>query len=248
MLKVIVADDNVAIRLLLKKILKDKLGHEVFEAEDGLQALDIIQKENPDLLISDISMPFMSGIELISTIRNDPDFQNLAVVVLTGQKDRNTIEEILKLQVSSYLLKPIEYSKTLIALDKVFNEIETSSNVWKNAKLTGKKIIVVIDKEPDLNNKLLGKFGNDFQIYYFDNGKDGFSEISKIHPDFVILSEKLGIISETIIAEKIKNMDESKNTKVFLCVENTESVRDITLFDHIFLKNNSFEEISRLIS
>ena len=248
MLKVLVADDNVAIRLFLKKILKDKLGHIVYEAEDGLEALDIIQKENPDLLVSDIAMPLMSGIELIDTVRNDPEFQNLAVVVLTGLKDRDTIQQILKLGVSSYLLKPIEYSKTLLALDKVFEEIESDTSAWKNAKSMGKKIMVVIDKDPDLNNKLLSRYGEKFQMYYFDNGKDGFSEISKIHPDYVVLSEKLGIISETIIAKKIKDLDKSQHTKIFLCVENNEAVRDQTLFDHVLLKNKSIDEISRLIN
>lgn len=249
MLKVLVVDDDVAIRLFLRKVLKDKLGQIVLEAQDGLEALDIIQKENPDLLMIDIAMPIMDGLELLAMVREDPNYQNIPVIILTGQKERGTVQKIVELGVSAYLLKPIEYSKALLVLDKVFQEIHSNPIVLnRNRECSHKKKIVVIDKDPEFNLNLINKFGEEFQMYYFDNGKDGFTEISKIYPDFVFICERLGMINESIIAQKIKNLDDTNHTKVFLCVDEKKEMSETYLYDDVLLKTTPIEKIEQIIT
>jgi len=67
--KIVLAEDNSTLSLLLKFKL-EKEGYEVLVAEDGKKAIELIEKHNPNLILTDIMMPFVSGLEVISHIRN----------------------------------------------------------------------------------------------------------------------------------------------------------------------------------
>ena len=81
--RILVADDEPDMRALLADLLEEA-GHEVTEAENGQIAFQQVQQEAPDLLLLDVLMPMMNGIQVLQRLRNDPSTQNLPVILLTA--------------------------------------------------------------------------------------------------------------------------------------------------------------------
>ncbi len=126
-LKIVIADDHQmfidGIRSLLKK---ETQLHFVHEALNGLDAFTYIQKNPVDLLITDISMPGMSGTELTKKIKNE--FPGIKVLVLTMFNDPAIINEILQSEAEGYILKNTGKQELLAAINKIMDDGTFYSN------------------------------------------------------------------------------------------------------------------------
>lgn len=106
--RILVADDDVVNRSLLQRIL-EKRGHTVLLAEDGDIALMVAEREQPDLLLVDLSMPVMGGIDMLRTIRGgarDIDM-DIPAIVLTGHDKADVYAECLECGVTAIITKPV---------------------------------------------------------------------------------------------------------------------------------------------
>ena len=108
-IRVLIADDTYVNVMLMRSILK-RLNIEFDSAVNGAKALELLNKNNYDLVLTDISMPVMDGIELTRHIRNHPNpkIQNLPVVVLTGSNKTEAAERIKDVGVTDCLFKPFK--------------------------------------------------------------------------------------------------------------------------------------------
>lgn len=115
MYKIIIVDDEKEVRQgMIQKVNFEDLGFSVVgEAENGVEALDIIEKENPDLALIDIKMPYMDGIELSEHIHNR--FPALQVIILSGFDEFEFAQKAIRYNVMEYVVKPIS-SKELVKL------------------------------------------------------------------------------------------------------------------------------------
>jgi two-component system response regulator YesN len=133
--KILLVDDEEEIRKgIIKKIKWEELGFCVVgEAENGMEALDIIDKTLPDIVFTDIKMPFMDGIKLAENIKYR--FPTIKVIILSGFDDFEYAQEAIKLGVMRYILKPInsiEMNEILKELKELLDEeILSISNIEK---------------------------------------------------------------------------------------------------------------------
>ena len=127
MAKLLIIDDERGIRNTLREILADE-GHEVDVAENGKQGLEMAQAKAYDLIFSDIKMPEMDGMELLSAIRSQhsDDFESAEcpVVMITGHGDVETAVQALKIGAYDFLLKPLDLNRILITTK---NALESKS-------------------------------------------------------------------------------------------------------------------------
>jgi signal transduction histidine kinase/FixJ family two-component response regulator len=118
--KLLLADDEEGIRKVLGIYLADS-GFEVLTAEDGLQALEVFRKEHPAIVLTDLRMPGLDGIELLRTIKSErPDTE---VVMITGHGDMDLAIESLKLEATDFVTKPINDDVLDIALKRAQERI-----------------------------------------------------------------------------------------------------------------------------
>lgn len=103
---VLIVDDEPSTRHMLRLFL-DLFNFTIFEAEDGLDALDKIHAYRPDIVILDVMMPRMDGIEACKRLRSDPSTAVLPVIMLSGKTQPAAIEEGLLAGANRYLTKPI---------------------------------------------------------------------------------------------------------------------------------------------
>ena len=106
-LNILVVDDSSAVRNVLSEILRE-LGVEglVDAAEDGLEAWKMMQDCNYDLVISDILMPRLNGLELRKLIRSTPRFSKLPFLIITGEISEQMVARVLESEKDGYILKP----------------------------------------------------------------------------------------------------------------------------------------------
>lgn len=109
--KVLVVEDMLDFRKILKVYMRSMGFQEILDANDGIPALSIVQqsvKENQpvDLVLADICMPGMSGLELLRAIRENPETNSIKVVLLTGEADQASVRQAIELKVDDYLVKP----------------------------------------------------------------------------------------------------------------------------------------------
>jgi len=107
MYKILIVDDEDIIRKSIVKIINwEKLGFDkVFDAENGLEALEILKTESIDLVLADIKMPIMDGLELARIIKND--FVKVSVVIISGHDEFQMAQEAIQHGVMDYILKPL---------------------------------------------------------------------------------------------------------------------------------------------
>jgi signal transduction histidine kinase/FixJ family two-component response regulator len=118
--KLLLADDEEGIRKVLGIYLADS-GFEVLTAENGLQALDIFRKEHPPIVLTDLRMPGIDGIELLRIIKSES--ADTEVIMITGHGDMDLAIESLKLEATDFVTKPINDDVLAIALKRAQERI-----------------------------------------------------------------------------------------------------------------------------
>lgn len=116
---ILVVDDEAVIRDLCAKVLK---GYHILQAEDGEEALRILEQEPVDVVLTDVMMPHLNGIELLKTVKEREP--NQAVVVMTGFADKDVILRALKADADDFISKPINLLQLKTTIDKVLEKKE----------------------------------------------------------------------------------------------------------------------------
>ena len=151
--RILIIEDEAAIRRVLNKILtEENKGYEVFEAEDGLAGLEIIKKEDFDLVLCDIKMPKMDGVEVLEAVKKiKPE---IPIVMISGHGDLDTAVNTMRLGAFDYISKPPDLNRLLntvrIALDTqelVVENARLKKKVSKNYEMIGESLAIEKIKE-----------------------------------------------------------------------------------------------------
>jgi DNA-binding response OmpR family regulator len=124
--KILLVEDEEKVRIHLGKSLR-YLVSEVQESADGYEALERLKIFTPDIIITDIEMPNMDGIELIKNIRKNDS--NTLIVVLTAYDTPEYLKKLIDLHLEHYEVKPIDFNKLINILDKCLNKITERQNI-----------------------------------------------------------------------------------------------------------------------
>ena len=116
--KCLIADDYSTARRLIKDSLQ-LMGFSCFEAENGNQAIALIQHTTLDLVIADVHMPEKNGLELLKDLRSEVNMKDLPVVLTMLEPFDDLISNAIKLGMNDYLVKPFDVFTLSITLDKV---------------------------------------------------------------------------------------------------------------------------------
>jgi len=126
----LVDDDEVDVMNVQRAFRKHRISRTLHVAENGLQALQMLRGDEteklapqPQIILTDINMPRMNGIEFIRELRADPALKNMSVFVMTTSSNDKDRQAAYDLNVSGYILKPVEP-------DKFMASIKTLDNYW----------------------------------------------------------------------------------------------------------------------
>ncbi|MDP1990293.1 MAG: response regulator [Syntrophales bacterium] len=118
---VLVVDDSRTVRNLVTQALQGA-GFKVITAENGKQALKRIDEQRPDLIISDVDMPEMNGIDFCKTLHADPSLAVIPFVIMSANSDRSMMRRLLYLGAAGYLVKPFNLEQIVITVERLLSD------------------------------------------------------------------------------------------------------------------------------
>lgn len=168
---ILVVDDEQDLLDLIEYNLK-KEGYRVLRADNGQSAIQIARDEKPNLVLLDIMMPQMDGIEVCDRMREDADLKHIPIIFLTARSDEKTEVEGLNKGADDFITKPISTTKLISRIKAVlrrFDETEEVSNILKvhDLEIDKDRYIVLKDKE---EHQLPRK---EFELLYYLASKKG---------------------------------------------------------------------------
>jgi two-component system chemotaxis response regulator CheY len=119
--KVLVVEDSPTMRQLIVFALKRIRGFQISEANDGVDGLKKLSAEKFDLIVTDINMPIMDGLKLVSMVRNDPNYKETPIIIITTEGATEDRERALALGANEYITKPIQTMQILETVKKLMH-------------------------------------------------------------------------------------------------------------------------------
>ena len=121
--KILIVDDDLTSRRIMEKIIRDEWKCNLLLADDGSEALKIMLKELPNLVILDMIMPFMNGIQVLQTMRKSVKLTKINVLACTAVDDNKIVKQVLKYGVLDYMIKPVSKETLVAKLTRLFEKI-----------------------------------------------------------------------------------------------------------------------------
>jgi CheY-like chemotaxis protein len=122
--RILIVDDAPSARDLVRAIL-GRSGYEIFEAEDGEEALESATRLQPDLVILDLQMPKLDGCSVASRLRTMPLFEGTPILALSAAISQTEHEKLIQAGFSSFLAKPISPARLRSTIIDMFNAVDT---------------------------------------------------------------------------------------------------------------------------
>lgn len=162
MKKIFVIDDEKNIRILIKKYLENE-GYRAYLYSDGNNVLSDIRRVNPDLLVLDIMMKGINGLELCKKIRKEFD---TPIIFVSARGDE--IDRIVGLEIGAddYLSKPFSPRELVIRINKIFKRMKRVRDKEEIIEI-GNIVINLSKREVKLNDKIIKLTNKEFELFYF---------------------------------------------------------------------------------
>ena len=251
MFRVLVVDDDPNVRLFLERLLSKKFSCTVETAKDGADALSKLKEFDAEVMLLDITMPVMDGVETLTAIRQDDNFKDLEVIVLTAVSEKETVAKVMSMGVVDYMLKPLLYEQTYLRIKELFEIVRkriqkkkllATSETDANIDPSVEKFLLVLSEE-DLRLKLkesLTKLG--YYIIDTDNGAEGLKLFVKYKPNKVIMGENIHLLNEKLFAQKIQTFKgKMPQLEIYFIKKDLSNISatEKSLFDFIISKDKA---------
>jgi len=250
MKNILVVDDDRNMNDLVSRVLKGKLKCRVTSVYNGIDAFVHIHKEVYDLIILDISMPLIHGIEILEILKSDQKFKHIPVAMMTANREKEIISKLLSLGIIDFIAKPISldiiYSKLREILEKL-EKLEKPEETESSVVFDENKFLVA-----EVRKDLLEIFNssNDFsrEVFVTDSGLEALKYFIKERPGFVYLGKNLPIVNEKLLIKSFRSLGEGKEIKIFVARESTKlTVEEQKNIDSVIeLKENASEQAKEI--
>ena len=242
-IKILSVDDSKTIRMIVKKAFKP-YDCVVFEAENGLEGLSVAAKEIPDLIVLDITMPIMTGVEMLEKIKADEALKSIPVIMLTAESGKESVLKIVKMGVKDYIVKPfkgeqlIERAMNLVTLKTVDGEVAAIGDK-KFHRTEG--TVQIISVSAVANRAVIAEMETDLQSKIGDMSRAGFnrcildltelSSLNVVIVKFIIFVMERCRLSNTVfkvaggrsLASELKEFQETNAVVVLPSVEEAKA-------------------------
>lgn len=126
-MKILVVDDFSTMRRIIRNLLRDLGYTNTHEADDGQSALPMLKGGGFDFVITDWNMPGMQGIDLLKSVRADPELAHLPVLMVTAESKREQIIEAAQAGVNGYIVKPFTAQTLKEKMEKIFERLAATA-------------------------------------------------------------------------------------------------------------------------
>lgn len=213
--KILTVDDSKTIRMIVARAFRT-FACEILEAADGVEGLAVVNREKPDIILLDYTMPVMDGFEMLNKLKADPDTRNIPVVMLTAEAGRDNVLKIARLGVRDYLVKPF---KEDLVVERVGRIIDLKA--WNEAVAKAKRfddplqVLLVDDKPAILDLVKSGLSDTNWVLSALTQAGQAVDFCSRQMPDVILVSLSLAEGAGFMLFQMMRAAFKTKAIPVF---------------------------------
>ncbi len=221
---IVVVDDNPNDRRLIRRLLRAYKNYRVFEAKDGVDALQIINDQKPDLIVTDLTMPEMDGFTLLERLKASPATASIPVVVISAKSINTEDRDVLNRFSESVWTKGdyetrelVDHIVTALGDKPVEVTRRRPNDVPVTTRIAPRTAVVIDDVEADrrLAVRYLAASG-EFSVSEANCGRDGLKLIYELKPDLVVLDLTLPDMDGLSLLQTIQHEERLKHIPVII--------------------------------
>jgi len=221
--KILTVDDSKTVRIIVRKAFK-AFDCEISEAANGVEGLAIAAKEPPDLILLDVTMPVMDGVEMLTKLKADPVLKGIPVMMLTAEGGREHVLKIAKIGVRDYIVKPFKEDLLVEKAGRIIDLKPLADGPSRIRSVDDPvEILVVEDKAAIVQQLKDGLKHTPWKIRGVPTQGEAIDSCSRQPPDLILISLSLPDESAFSLFRSIRTNVRSKHTPVFALVVKTET-------------------------
>jgi len=218
-IRILVVDDEPTIRHLLKRWIARSTKADVVEAENGLQGIEKLSSGKIDLVVLDLNMPVLDGIEMLSLIRDDPAYSDLEVMVASAVGSEAKIREVISLGVSDYLLKPLQHDHVVARLEAAFERIKEKRRQKSDHSELSRTRILLADADANFLDFASAALAAQFTTEAAKTTGEVLVKMMRFEPDAILISPKMTGGRLSFLLEKIDDLAKKRKVAIYTLVD-----------------------------
>ncbi len=221
--KVLTVDDSKTVRIIVKKAFKP-FDCEILEAANGVEGLAVAAKESPDLILLDVTMPVMDGVEMLTKLKSDPALKGIPVIMLTAEGGRDNVLKIAKIGVRDYLVKPFKEEVLVEKASRVIDLKPVNEGPAKAKSIFDPADVLVVEDKPAIIQQIQeGLKHTPWKIKGVSTQGEAIDFTTRTPPDLIIVSLSLPEEAAFALFRHIRANVKTKYTPMFALVVKTET-------------------------
>jgi len=221
--KILTVDDSKTVRIIVRKTFKS-YDCEVLEAGNGVEGLAMAAKSLPDLILLDVTMPVMDGVEMLTKLKSDPQLKGIPVMMLTAEGGRDHVLKIAKIGVRDYIVKPFEEDVLIEKAGRIIDLKPLADGPAKARSLTDPATLLVVEDKPAIIQQIQeGLKHTPWKVVGASTQGEAIDFCSKTPPDVAMVSLSLPEESAFALFRVLRTNVKTKYTPVFGLVVKTET-------------------------
>lgn len=219
-MRVLIAEDDVSTRLIIKRILEREFGCVVTEVDNGLDALDRVSQLTFAFLMLDVQMPMMDGVEVLQTLRASSEHAALPVVMLTGEADETLVRRIIQLGISEYLAKPLDPERLVERLSRLVRTLGEAGRVpggqlaMRATQEEAPPPVMIVDGDRAFRKFFVSTIEKRFPVVEAISGAQALKMCFDQWPQVIFLGRELGPVSCPLFVKKLRELEHLAGTRV----------------------------------
>jgi two-component system cell cycle response regulator len=222
--KILTVDDSKTVRIIVRKAFKN-FDCDILEAGNGVEGLAVAAKEMPALILLDITMPVMDGVEMLTKLKADPQLKNIPVIMLTAEGGRDNVLRIAKIGVRDYLVKPFKEEVLVEKAGRVIEMKPTAVAGSKARTLADPATLLIVEDKPAIIQQIQeGLKHTPWTVVGVASQAEAVDFCTKNSPELIMISLSLAEEAAFALFRLLRNNPKTKYTPVFGLVVKTDAV------------------------
>jgi two-component system chemotaxis response regulator CheY len=211
---VLVCDDDKPTRFVIRRLLVQRLGCEVTECGDGIEALDRLANGAAiDLVILDINMPTLDGVDVVEAIRRTPHLAHLPVIMLSHERREEIVVKLIHLGIVGYVAKPPAADSLLTLVERV-RRMKTAGSEANDIRLDGETPALFVDGNAEYRKFFVSQAEAFGKIVTVESGLSALAAFKRAPLHLVFVGADLGVVGRELLIRKLREMRAEQRLRI----------------------------------
>ncbi len=216
-LKVLTVDDSKAVRMIVRKAFRN-FDIDILEAANGVEGLAIASKEGPDVILLDVTMPVMDGVEMLTKLKADALLKPIPVVMLTAEAGKENVLKIAKIGIRDYVVKPFKEEVLIDKISRIIDLKPLSAEGGRRKNLHDECHFLVVEDKPAIIKQITDGLATSFptwKVHGVATTGEAIDFCTKSVPDVIIISLSIPEGGAGTLFKLLRSQVKTKFTPIF---------------------------------